>query len=150
MTGSTLERRGFMSVHSCSPSRREVGSGGTEAETMEVAAYWLAPHGLLSLLSYITQDHLPRDGTAHSGLSPPTPIINQEKGSPAMPTGQSDGGMFSVEVLSSQMTMACVELTKTNKTNQALLLTWQYNTITWYLSISCLPSRSYINTNITI
>lgn len=40
-----------------------------------------------------------------------------------MPTGQSDGGMFSVEVLSSQMTMACVELTKTNKTNQALLLT---------------------------
>jgi hypothetical protein len=29
------------------------------------AAYWLAPQGLLSLLSYRTQDHL-------SGIAPPT------------------------------------------------------------------------------
>ena len=28
-----------------------------DAEAMEDAAYWLAPHGLLSLLSYRTQDH---------------------------------------------------------------------------------------------
>ena len=34
------------------------------------AAYWLAPHGLLSLLSYSTQDHQPRSGTAHSALYP--------------------------------------------------------------------------------
>jgi hypothetical protein len=27
--------------------------------------------GLLSLLSYRTQDHQPRDGTAHNGLGPP-------------------------------------------------------------------------------
>jgi hypothetical protein len=33
--------------------------------------YWFAPRGLLSLLSYKTQDYLPRDGTAHNGLGPP-------------------------------------------------------------------------------
>jgi hypothetical protein len=32
------------------------------------AAYWLAPHGFLSLLSYRTQDHQPRDVTTHNGL----------------------------------------------------------------------------------
>jgi hypothetical protein len=32
------------------------------------AAYWIASPGLLSLLSYRTQDHQPRDGTTHSGL----------------------------------------------------------------------------------
>jgi hypothetical protein len=33
------------------------------------AAYLLAPHCLLSLLSYRTQDHQPRDGTIHNGLA---------------------------------------------------------------------------------
>jgi hypothetical protein len=32
------------------------------------AAYWLASLGLLSLLSYRTQDYQPRDGTTHHGL----------------------------------------------------------------------------------
>lgn len=32
----------------------------------------------LSLLSYITQNHLPRVGTAHIGLGPLTSVINQE------------------------------------------------------------------------
>ena len=31
-------------------------------------AHWLAPHGLLSLLSYRTQGHQPRGCTTHSGL----------------------------------------------------------------------------------
>lgn len=38
--------------------------------------YLLAPHGLLSLLSYKIQDHQPGGGTAYDGLDPPTPIIN--------------------------------------------------------------------------
>jgi hypothetical protein len=29
------------------------------------------PHGLLSLLSYITQDHQPRDGTTRNGCALP-------------------------------------------------------------------------------
>jgi hypothetical protein len=33
--------------------------------------YWLASPGLLSLLSYRTQDYQPRDGTTHNGLGPP-------------------------------------------------------------------------------
>jgi hypothetical protein len=35
------------------------------------AAYWLASPGLLSLLSYRTQDYQPRDGPAHHRLAPP-------------------------------------------------------------------------------
>jgi hypothetical protein len=34
------------------------------------ALYWFASPGLLSLLSYRTQDYQPRDGTTHRGLSP--------------------------------------------------------------------------------
>jgi hypothetical protein len=51
---------------------------GTDAEAMEGAAIWLAPHGPLSLLSYTTQNHLRRDGTAHSGMGPPVSITNQD------------------------------------------------------------------------
>jgi hypothetical protein len=55
------------------------------------AAYWLALHGLLSLLSYRTQDHQPRDGTTHSGLGPP-PLIR--KCPIGVLTAQSYGGIF--------------------------------------------------------
>lgn len=41
------------------------------------ALYWLAPHGLLSLLSNTTQDHRQGGGTAHSGLGPLTWIFNK-------------------------------------------------------------------------
>ena len=40
------------------------------------AAYWLAHHGLLSLLSYRTQNHQPRDGITHHGLGPLPLITN--------------------------------------------------------------------------
>jgi hypothetical protein len=36
------------------------------------AAYWLASPGLLSLLSYRTLDHQPRDGPTHNGMATPT------------------------------------------------------------------------------
>ena len=48
----------------------------TDAEAMESAAYWLAFLGLLSLLSYRTQDYQARDGNTHSGLGPPSLITN--------------------------------------------------------------------------
>ena len=38
--------------------------------------YWLAFPGLLSLLSYRTQDYQPRDGTTHNGPGPPALITN--------------------------------------------------------------------------
>lgn len=37
------------------------------------SAYWLAPCGMLSLLSYSIQDHM-------TELGPPTPIFNQAHG----------------------------------------------------------------------
>jgi hypothetical protein len=58
------------------------------------------------LLSYKTQDHLPRDGVAHSGLVHPISIVSEEN-------GQCDGCLG--EVLSSQITLVCVKWTETNQ-----------------------------------
>ena len=53
---------------------------GVDAEAMEGCFLWLASPGLLSLLSYRTQDYQPRDGTTpcqssngttHNGALPP-------------------------------------------------------------------------------
>ena len=38
--------------------------------------YWLASPSLLSLLSYRTQDHQPRDGITHNSLDHPMSITN--------------------------------------------------------------------------
>ena len=39
--------------------------GGADAD-VRVPAYWLAPHGWLSLLSFRTQDHQTRGGSIHN------------------------------------------------------------------------------------
>jgi hypothetical protein len=54
-------------------SRRNSSREGTWRQELKQkpwqnTVYWLVPYGLLNLLSYIPQDHLPRGGTAHSGL----------------------------------------------------------------------------------
>ena len=41
------------------------------------AAYWIASPGLLSLLSYRTQEYQPTDGTAHNGPSHPWSLIEK-------------------------------------------------------------------------
>jgi hypothetical protein len=48
-------------------------------------AYWLDSHGLLSLLSYTTQAHLPTNGTTYSGLGSPTSMNNQQNASQMYP-----------------------------------------------------------------
>jgi hypothetical protein len=80
MTKSKLGRNGFIWLtspqHSPSLGKSEQGpkqegrilEAEADTEAMEGAAYWPAPHGLLSLLSYRTQDHQPRDGNTHNGL----------------------------------------------------------------------------------
>ena len=40
-------------------------------------AYWLVPYGLLRLLSYRTQEHLPRGGPTSNGMDPPTTITKK-------------------------------------------------------------------------
>jgi hypothetical protein len=71
------------------------------------AAYWLAPHGLLSLLSYRTQDHQPRGSTIHNWLGLLPSVTNLKK----CYTAGSYGGIFLTEVFFSQTTLACVKLT---------------------------------------
>ena len=51
---------------------------GTEAENIRKCYSLTCHHGLLSLLSYTTQDHLSRGATNHSGLDPPASTINEE------------------------------------------------------------------------
>jgi hypothetical protein len=47
---------------------RNLEAEGNNAETMKCAACWLASPGLLSLLSYRSQDHNPNDGSNNNGL----------------------------------------------------------------------------------
>lgn len=57
-------------------------------------AYWLAPHGLLSPLSYSTQDYQLRGDPTQSDLDSITSIINQENKPRACPQVNLDGGHF--------------------------------------------------------
>lgn len=48
-------------------------------EPLRDAAHGTSPHCLLSLVSYSTWDHLPRDNMTHNGLSPSqSSLMNQE------------------------------------------------------------------------
>lgn len=115
MTKNNLERKGFIpaygfiSIHHCRKSGQEVKQsrdcgGRLGGEAMEERLL-TSSQGSLSLISYITQDHLPRDDIIHYGLSPPSFIISQEKRVIVLPTGQSGGVTFSIEVPSFQMTV---------------------------------------------
>lgn len=65
---------------------------------------WLAQLAFL-----FNQDHLPRDGTAHSGPGLLTSINSQENAS----TDQSDEGNYSLsKVLSSKKTLVCIKLAR--------------------------------------
>lgn len=91
-------------------SRQELGQ-----RPWRSAAYRLASHGLLSLLSYGTEDLLRRWSTAHSGLGPPTAIINTKNVPMDMLTGQPNSGSSSAERPSSRLTLVCVKLTEGNQ-----------------------------------
>lgn len=86
-------------------SRREP-EAGTEAETMEqccllACSSWLAQ----SAPSYTILNHFLGNDTAHCGLGLPILIINGENVPTELTIG-NDGGIFSTEVASSQMTLA--------------------------------------------
>jgi hypothetical protein len=96
-----------------SPSLKEVRTGSWRQELTQRpwrgVAYWLASHGLRSLLFYTTQNHQLRDGPTHKGLGPPHQSLIK-KMPYRLATAQSYGGIFSIEVSSSQMTIvACIK-----------------------------------------
>lgn len=64
-----------------SQGRNTRGTGTWKQELKQRSmenTYRPASHGLLNLLSYTSQDHLPRGGTAPSGLCSPSSNINGE------------------------------------------------------------------------
>ena len=60
MIRATWGGKGLFGSHVIKGQDRNSNRSGADAEAVEGAAYWLAPHGLLSLLSCRTQDHQPR------------------------------------------------------------------------------------------
>jgi hypothetical protein len=76
---SKLGRKGFirLTLPYCCSSPRKSGLELKQVRKQKLmqrpwrdVLYWLASPGLLSLLSYRTQDYQPRDGPTHKGLSP--------------------------------------------------------------------------------
>jgi hypothetical protein len=77
MNKATWRRKGLFRLTVLVSPLKEVRAGtqgrsldaGAVPEATKRAMYQIAPHGLLSLLSYYTpQDHLPREGSTHSGV----------------------------------------------------------------------------------
>lgn len=62
-----------------------------------------------------TQGYLPRGGTGHHGLAPPTIIVHQENGHTDLLVGRSHGGHSSAEVPSCPAKLLGVGLTKFNR-----------------------------------
>jgi hypothetical protein len=74
-----LGRKGFiqLTLPCCCSSPRKSGLELKQVRELELmqrlwrdVLYWLASPGLLSLLSYRTQDYQPRDGPTHKGPFP--------------------------------------------------------------------------------
>lgn len=61
--------------------------------------------------SYRTQGYLPRGGTGHRGLGPPTIIVHQENDHTDLPVGRSHKGHSLAEVPSCRVKLLCVSLT---------------------------------------
>ena len=116
MGKSNLGRQGFISltVSYDSSSSKAVRAGTWKQELMQrpwrEAAYWLAFHGLLSLLSNRTQGHQLRGSTTRKAQALPQQTLIK-KMTYRFAYSLILGGIFLVEVPSSQMTLACVKLT---------------------------------------
>lgn len=83
-------------------SRNSNMTGPQGRRQMKVYCLYRLPHSwFLSLLFYITHDHLSWDGISHNGLGPPTSIIDPEN------TLQTGPQASIRETLSSCITIAC-------------------------------------------
>ena len=75
MTKNKLGRKGFieLTLPCCSSSvleLKQVRKQELMQRPWRDISYWLASPGLLSLFSYRTQEHQPRDGTTNKESSP--------------------------------------------------------------------------------
>lgn len=113
LTRNNQGKKGFIPAYiSRSRSMMQRSQRRGEAGTETDKSWRMLPTGLLLMAGlacfviHTTQSSLPRSGIAYSGLSPLTSLVDQ-----MLPTGQSEGGIFSAEVPSSQMTPTWVKLT---------------------------------------
>lgn len=108
-----MEGSVWLTCPSYSQSLREV-KARTQQERQEPwrkAVYWLAFHGLLSLLSYTIHDHLPRCGTTHSVQSL-SPQLLTKRTPHRLAYMQSDRDNSSVEIPLSQMYLGLCQVDK--------------------------------------
>ena len=80
MAKSNFGKAGFASAYNSWARLHLCGKPGQEFKQRlwRKTAYWLAPHGLLSLLSYTILNHLPRVAPPTVNGGPPTSIMNLE------------------------------------------------------------------------
>lgn len=106
-----VDMSAYMFITSGSQGSKSSRAGTWKQELVQESwrsiAYWLVSHGLLSLLSYRTQDHHPRDVPTHKGLVLPTSITNWSYSRAA----GFEGGIFSAGGPSTMMTQTCVKMT---------------------------------------
>lgn len=110
LTKNSVERKGVylqITIFINKGSQDRDPKAGDGAETLESGACRLAPHGMVSLLSYMTQDHLA--GTTHKRRGPHTSIIHQKKMPP-----QASSQASLVEAMPQLVTPVFVKLTKIN------------------------------------
>jgi hypothetical protein len=107
MTESILKKKGFISSYGLQSIKK-----GLTQRLWGNAAYWLAQLALLySSESPVQRWDYPR-WPGHSHINHQT-----RKWCTGLPTGQSDGGIFSVTVLSSLMILARMDLSKSSSTD---------------------------------
>jgi hypothetical protein len=114
---------------------------GSEARAMEERC-WLTLFHALACFFQRTQD-LPRGSTAHSELANPDISLWSRDVSTDFPTNRSDEGIFSVEAPYSQMTQACVKVTRNPHAN-----TLHQRFAQWPLTVHCVPIFRVVNTNL--
>ena len=76
------------------------------------AAYWLASHDLINLLSQSTQDHQLRDGITHSEPGPHTAIIMLENGPQGCQQANWLGTFYQLRASSSQICLGFCQVDK--------------------------------------
>lgn len=82
--------------------------------------YWFAFQGLLSLLSYTTQDQCPSVGYIHSDLGTPSSRINEENTWQTRLCTRIMKAFSSIEGISSEVTVACVNFINYQPGQQAM------------------------------
>lgn len=104
-TKATWGEKGYFSLHFQVTPHRWWNHGGIQL------TYPLC--GLVSLVSYTTQDHLPGDGTTGCGPGSPISVSKQKNVPQKHPGANLMVAVSSTEILSSQVTVSCVRLTLT-------------------------------------